>query len=74
MEHPAFKLIGFRRENLCKSGEDENDAGLENDEAVKSAPHFETIRSLRAAPVLTDVKPVDGAYFGKIWKRIDSTL
>jgi thioester reductase-like protein len=68
-EHPAFRLIGMWRENLCK-----DQSNPETNEAAASAPHFETIRSVRAAPVLANVKPADEAYLRKIWKWIDESL
>ena len=69
VEHPAFKLIGLWKENLCKQ-----DQNVENNEAADSAPHFETTGSVKAAPVLADIQPVDEDYFKKIWQWIDSTL
>jgi thioester reductase-like protein len=68
-EYPAFKLIGHWRDTLCK-----NCSGEQSNEASSIAPHFETIRSVRAAPVLADIKPVDEVYFMKIWKWIDASL
>jgi thioester reductase-like protein len=69
VEHPAFRLIGLWKENLCK-----DNTKVENNEAVAEAPHFETIRSVRAAPVLADIQPVNKAYFKKIWRWIESTM
>lgn len=69
VDHPAFRLIGLWKENLCK-----DNASDESNEASKSAPHFETIRSVRAAPVLADVEAVKEEYFKKIWGWIDSNL
>ena len=70
VDHPAFRLIGLWKENLCKDSESETGYN----EAAESAPRFETVRSERAAPVLANVQPVDEAYFRKIWQWIDDSL
>ena len=69
VEHPAFKLIGLWKENLCGEKQD-----VENNETSKSSPHFETTDSVKAAPVLANVEPVNERYFAKIWHWIDESL
>jgi hypothetical protein len=68
-DHPAFKLIGHWRETLWKGGDD-----VKSKKVPKAASYFETTRSMTASPVLADVKPVDEAYFMKVWKWIDANL
>ena len=55
-EHPARKLLGLWK------------AAYASGKKEKKVLRFEMENTLRMAPVLGDVRPIDIAFFEKIWK------
>ena len=85
-EHPARKLLGLWKgayageeggqEKNGEGGQEKNEEGgkakNQGTGQDKKVTKFEMGNSVKAAPVLADVKPIDEVFFGKVWKWVKS--
>ncbi|KAF2090615.1 hypothetical protein K490DRAFT_34564 [Saccharata proteae CBS 121410] len=65
--HAAFKLLGLWKQAYGEDGAGGKKGDTETQTGTDTGPRFSMEKSKMAAPVLRDVKPVDEAYFAKIW-------
>ena len=66
-QHPARKLLGLWTTAYGK-------ADSKNLEAKAKEPTFELEKTLKAAPVLREVRPLDEEYFAKVWAWVEKEM
>jgi thioester reductase-like protein len=69
-EHPAMRLIPHWKETYGEVKETNRERKQEQSSEQKQVLTFEMENTYAVAPVLQEPRPVDEAYFGKIWKWI----
>ncbi|GAB7349481.1 hypothetical protein MBLNU459_g0193t1 [Dothideomycetes sp. NU459] len=69
-DHPAFKLLG-----LWKRAYSRDDGQIDDSQKDRAGEVvFALSRTKAAIPVLRDVKPLDEAYFIKVWQWIEENM
>ena len=63
-DHPARKLLGLWKTAYC---------GDESKEKARDVT-FEMEKTLAVAPILKDVRPIDEAYFARVWEWIQREM
>lgn len=75
-EHPARKLLGLWKGAYAgeEGGKREKGGMVGNGQAGqdKKVSRFEMGNSIKAAPILADVRPIDEIFFGKVWRWVKS--
>ncbi|KAK4695336.1 hypothetical protein P7C71_g2397, partial [Lecanoromycetidae sp. Uapishka_2] len=62
--HPARKLIGLWREAYCNN---------QKEDSTKEATTFTMENTMKIAPSMRDIKPIDEELFEKLWTWIEKT-
>lgn len=67
-DHPALKLLGHWERTLSSN------KGVTDDGESSKGRIFAMNKTMEAAPIMAKVRPVDEAYFGKVWDWVEKQL